>query len=378
MSPPETQDLLRARTTNAITNFLQSGWNQETLHHRLFMKSKYFLKDHEDIKITRADKGNVTVAISSAQYDEKMSRLINDDTVYRRILTDPTNKYQTSSNKFIKELKDNGWIDSPTATKLNNYKGTPPLIYGLPKIHKQDVPLRPIVSTLNSPTSNLSKFMADLLSTAFKENFSNYSMKNFYEFAQKVNNLQLPQNYVIVSLDVVSLYTNISWEITERIIRIHWARIASVTNIPQECFLRILKFLFDANYFVYKGQYFSQIFGCPMGSNLSAILAFIVMTELINVCLLSLPYEPTFLYLYVDDIIRAIPADGLQELLRVFNSYDEHIQFTVEEENENSVPFLDTRVIRAPDNTLRLKWYRKPTSSGRYIHYRSNHDLIGK
>ncbi|XP_044760692.1 uncharacterized protein LOC123318066 [Coccinella septempunctata] len=37
------------------------------------------------------------------------------------------------------------------------------------------------------------------------------------------------------------------------------------------------------------------------------------------------------------------------------------------------VPFLDTRVIRNTDGDLRLDWYRKPTHSGRYLHYYSNH-----
>ncbi|KAG8236898.1 hypothetical protein J437_LFUL018742 [Ladona fulva] len=42
--------------------------------------------------------------------------------------------------------------------------GIPPRLYGLLKIHKDGVPLRPIVSTTNSPTYNLAKYLASLLS----------------------------------------------------------------------------------------------------------------------------------------------------------------------------------------------------------------------
>ena len=36
-------------------------------------------------------------------------------------------------------------------------------IYGLPKIHKEGVPLRPIVNTIGSPTYELAKFVAKWL-----------------------------------------------------------------------------------------------------------------------------------------------------------------------------------------------------------------------
>ena len=35
--------------------------------------------------------------------------------------------------------------------------------YGLPKIHKPDVPLRPIVASQGSPTCTLAKYLAEIL-----------------------------------------------------------------------------------------------------------------------------------------------------------------------------------------------------------------------
>ena len=42
--------------------------------------------------------------------------------------------------------------------------GKTPLLYGLPKVHKPEVPLRPIASFIHSPTYQLSKHLSQLLS----------------------------------------------------------------------------------------------------------------------------------------------------------------------------------------------------------------------
>lgn len=370
----ETQDLLRAKATNAITNFFHNSWNQENPLYKTFLKTTVFLKEHRDIVVTMADKGNVTVAIPMVTYEEKMSDIINDESVYKKLSSDPTSRFQTMNNSLVKVLKDKKYIDGVTAKKLNNYKGVPPTIYGLPKIHKEGMPLRPIVSTIHSPTTELSKFIAGILQSAFNDGYHTYAVKDPYWFAERVNNLQLPLDFVVISLDAISLFTNISWELTVEIIMSEWERIQSVTSIPQELFIKILKFLFDSNYFKYKDEYYSQTFGCPMGSNLSPILAAIVITALLRTCVNQLSFQPGFLYQYVDDLILSIPHNGKDEILNVFNSFNEHIQFTIEEENDRSVPFLDTKVIRTDNNVIKLDWYRKPTSSGRYIHYKSNHD----
>ena len=38
-----------------------------------------------------------------------------------------------------------------------------PLLYGLPKVHKPNIPLSPTVSACDSPTGNISKFVAHVI-----------------------------------------------------------------------------------------------------------------------------------------------------------------------------------------------------------------------
>ena len=74
--------------------------------------------------------------------------------------------------------------------------------YGLPKIHKASVPLRPIVSFINSPTYNLSKFLSRILSSLL---VNRYSVRNFKEFVHYVQNFTISESEILVSFDVVNL-----------------------------------------------------------------------------------------------------------------------------------------------------------------------------
>ncbi|XP_044760198.1 uncharacterized protein LOC123317657 [Coccinella septempunctata] len=372
LAPTTTQNILRAKCTNAITNYVHTHKGSHSFEHHLFTKAKKYTRAHDDLIITAADKGNITVVLSVDQYEHKMNLLLQDSSIYKQLTKDPTNETQNKNNKIIKQLKDLGIIDGATARQLTTYKAVPPRIYGLPKIHKPDIPLRPIVSTIGSPTAELSHFMTRILTEAFS-NFISYSIADSFQFSRQINNLILPQGYKLVSLDAVSLFTNISLDLVMQIIQSEWSRIQQITVIEMPLFLSIIKFLFDSSYFTFRGSFFSQIFGCAMGNKISSILALIIMTVLLNYCIPLLPFHTPIVYQYVDDLLLAIPDDMTAETLTVFNSFDQHIKFTVEEETDNGVPFLDTKVVRCTDNVIKLDWYQKPTSSGRYIHYKSNH-----
>ena len=68
-----------------------------------------------------------------------------------------------------------------------------PRIYGLPEVHKLNVPLRPIVSFVNSPTYSFSKFLCKIVSPLLK---NTYTVSNSIEFADLIRNQSVDPNDV--------------------------------------------------------------------------------------------------------------------------------------------------------------------------------------
>ena len=101
---------------------------------------KYLLKKDPDKVILSADKGNCVVVMDKHDYREKALSLLNNRNTYSILKSDPTGKTQRG---------------------LNASDGLSPRFFGLPKIHKPEIPLRPIVFFVNSPTYGFSSFFGE-------------------------------------------------------------------------------------------------------------------------------------------------------------------------------------------------------------------------
>lgn len=97
------------------------------------------------------------------------------------------------------------------------------------------------------------------------------------------------------------------------------------------------------------------------------------MDDLEKDCLKKLDFTPTFFYRYVDDIITCVPTEKINETIDIFNTYDNRLQFTFETEINNSINFLDLKLIKQDNGTIIFDWYMKPTFSGRFLNYNSQH-----
>ncbi|GJQ84213.1 hypothetical protein Trydic_g2883 [Trypoxylus dichotomus] len=84
----------------------------------------------------------------------------------------------------------------------------PPRLYGLPKIHKRDVLLRPIVGAISAPTYLLAKHLTTLQQPYIGEKSSYIRDSGRYKYNQ---------GDVLVSFDVASLFTKVPVVYTHRI-----------------------------------------------------------------------------------------------------------------------------------------------------------------
>lgn len=83
--------------------------------------------------------------------------------------------------------------------------------------------------------------------------------------------------------------------------------------------------------------------------------------------------KPRHWWRYVDDVFAIIDRDFLQSFTNHLNTVHHKIKFTVEEEKNGELPFLDLLVIRMPDGTVSHTVYRKPTHTDRYLRADSHH-----
>ncbi|XP_044754491.1 uncharacterized protein LOC123313604 [Coccinella septempunctata] len=241
-------------------------------------KTRLFLKNHSDICVLNSDKGNKTVILSKVEYDEKLRQLLSDTSTYKLLRSDPTKKIQVSGNKLISELHTGGFINDREAKSMKQYNSLPPKIYGLVKIHKSNRPLRPVISCCNSPTFNISKFLVGVLD-GIRCKFT-YSLKNSFTLVSNLRDIVIPDDYVLVSFDVVSLFTNIPQGLIFDLVDEHWEDLKSHTQIPITTVKNIIQFIFVNSYCTYDGLFYSQIRGSAMGNPASPILAEMVMNKM--------------------------------------------------------------------------------------------------
>ena len=94
-----------------------------------------------------------------------------------------------------------------------------PKFYGLPKIHKAGVPLRPIVSSRESVSYNTAKELVRILKPLAGR--TTYSVQNTKDFVDQIKNIKILPDECIISYDVKGLFTSVPIEPAIKIIQQH-------------------------------------------------------------------------------------------------------------------------------------------------------------
>ena len=125
--------------------------------------------------------------------------------------------------------------------------------------------------------------------------------------------------------------------------------------------MRVLEFVLNNIYFTLQVTHYHQVFGCPMGSPISAILGNLVMEHIEERALATAPHPPKWWYRYVDDSHACILEQFIGEFHAHLNSIDPHVQFTFQVEQLGAISFLDTKTTRRTDGSIIVTVYHKPT-----------------
>ena len=364
----------RFNLLNKISSFIKSSKKESPKEKYLLNATKtlnLFLKNNPNILILNSDKSKKTVIMLKDDYNCKMNDLLMDQTVYEKLNKPPIVRAELPYK--ITHLLRTKQITDEIYKKVTCINPITPRIYGLPKLHKNGIPLRPIVSNINSLTYFISKHFVSILNH-LTEN-SQYNIKNSFELKNKLNTIILSTDDILASFDVKSLFTNIPIEIVLSEINVRWVELESYTNIKKQDFIDLLKIILTKhNFFTYNNIVYKQISGLAMGNPLSPILADIVLEKLFKESIPKLNVQPSFLVKYVDDILIILPPEHMDNTQRIFNSFHNSIQFTTEIESNNQLSFLDMTLNRN-DQKILTDWYIKPTSSIRILNYHSFHPI---
>ena len=322
------------------------------------------LKTDENIVILPADKGRVTVVMDKTDYYDKMDALVNDKQTYQVLKRDPTPALQRKLNSKLLDLKKTDAIDIQRYNRLRCRVPQPPKLYGLPKLHKPNIPMRPIVSFCGSPTYQLSKYLTTVLKPLTDE--SRHKLQSTENFIDAIKTVQVPDDYKLVSFDVKSLFTSIPLQLALDCTETAINNSTIELPLPTDDLMDLLNLCLTSTYFQYNGKHYKQLHGTAMGSPVSVVVAEIVMQNIEERALATYKRTLPLWLRYVDDTFTAVHKDEIDDFHEHLNGQNADIQFTKEIEENGKIPFLDCLVTR-DNNELRTTIYRKPTHTDRLL-----------
>jgi len=345
------------------------------------INSLYRLKQNKDITIKKADKGGSIAVMNSFDYVEKINYMLSDTNTYKPLDYIDPNAIKTEADWLLDDLRTEGYITDDQFKYLTSFEPRIPVFYGLPKLHKANIPLRPVVSQINGPTCMVNTLVDKLLVTAEKQ--IPYILQDTTAFLNIIEeHKHVQDNTILVTLDVSSMYTNIPHhegvrnvcDFYEETLENWNTNLTGIKPIPVSKLKLLMEFILKNCQFSFGERMYLQIQGTTMGAKFSVRYANIFMHVWLrnHLALYSGP-KPPFISRLVDDIffLWNHGNDELDNLFTFLNTCHQTIKFEINRSTEH-IQFLDT-VIMKKDNQLSSTIYTKPTDRKQYLYFQSCH-----
>lgn len=339
------------------------------------------LKCNENIIIKKADKGACVVVQDRENYIKEVERQLTEAEVYTPIdrpLNVHTRKIVNNMVDFLKKKK----TVSPYLANLLvvDTDFNEKYFYTLPKIHKESdewsiphvlPPGRPIVSGVGSELDKIGKYLDFVFQPHVKR--LNSFIQNSEHFLSCLENTMCTENTLLVTLDVRSLYTNISTDKGLAAVRYYLEQDQSKDNhgpsvmtLLRNCLLR--------NDFMFGDKRFLQLQGTSMGASFAPSYANLFMGKMEETIYALTSFQNVSLWKrFIDDIFCTWEStiEDFQAFIKELNRLDERIKFTVTI-STTEVVFLDLVVFKK-NGRLCTRVHRKNTDFPGLLHRHSFH-----
>ena len=332
-------------------------------------------------------------------YKTKLLEMLEDKSFYKQIENQTTKETMKKLKKVVSLLKE---ITRNERNYLLDFECKSSMFYGLPKIHKsklinkectqidgeylelldpEDLTFRPIVAGPACETHRLSNLI-DILLKLFISKVQSY-VRDDIDFLKYVPKIE-PQNTLLVSFDIVSLYTNISHDLGIEAINNWLTKYQELIHerFSKEFILESIKIILENNNFYFNDKMYTQVRGTAMGTKFAPTYATLVLAYLEEKLYVQteIKYGKEFArYIkdnwkrFLDDcfILWTKGEENLKTFHSVLNELHSDLKFTMEYSNER-LPFSDILLIKS-NNRISTDIFFKETDSKQYLNFYSCH-----
>jgi hypothetical protein len=205
------------------------------------------------------------VIIKQEDYDEKVHSFITKNK-FQKIEKKPTNKYQTHIRKTLNKFKS--VIQNKQKWKYTNLNPESPILKGLPKLHKTNIPIRPIVNWKNAPAYPRARLVTEVINNLIPLPFS-FNVNNSIHLMRDLQEILITASTRLTSFDISDMYTNIPITDIPKIVNEICNRIQTV----KQDLILLIRTVLKQNYFQFNNKIYSQTQGLAMGAPTSSILS---------------------------------------------------------------------------------------------------------
>lgn len=378
-----TQNTVNSNTTPTRQHFVKTNLRKKCNLTPFEKTAIRQLKSNREIIIKPSDKGGAVVIMDTALYQAEGLRQLSNRQYYLPISHLSAESVAKSINDILEYLLARGFISERQFDYLFAQAPLKPRsFYLLPKVHKPidkwpnpHMPEgRPIVSDCGSETERISEYIDFFLQplACRHESF----LRDSYDFVQKISNRPIPSDALIVTGDIVSLYTNMDIQRSLDVVMEIFREFPDFHR-SDGAIVELLEIVLKNNEFSFAGKLYRQVFGTAMGKRFSPSLANIYLLEFDRFVRTGFRIRPLFYFRYIDDTFMIWPGTiaELREFEGLLNNLipSIRINFVI---RKQVAEFLDTTVYKyceGNQTVLKTSVFFKPTDTHQLLHAHSFH-----